>query len=177
MHTRLFVWLDRAFWAVWAIFPVMVWLTLRLVTDQTRLQAELGDAPQGCFAALPIYANLSPLGQTLVLGQIGVDFALLAGMMTIAHRIVRACARDAVFLADTLRAMGWLGGAMVAYAFVELVLGNLLAYALWRSGDLATFEPELLVDFPALAFGLLILTLRLVVRHAIALKRDLDLTI
>lgn len=173
-RARLFVWLDRLFWLVWLLFALAVWQTWRGLTDDSQIRAEIDAA---CLAQVPIFSNLTSLGQGAVVANIGIDFAMLGVMALIAHRIIHRCAIGQVFIDDTLRSMAWLGGAVIGYAFVGLISTNALAYVLHAAGDLQSFQPNLLFDFPAFGFGLLVLTMRLVVGHAIALKRDQDLTI
>ena len=57
---RLFTWLDRGFWLVWAGFPLLIWSVVQaILTAPQQLAAQLPDQA-ACIASLPNIKFIPP---------------------------------------------------------------------------------------------------------------------
>ncbi len=177
VHSRQFVWLDRLCWLAWLVFPFLIWSTYQSLNDANALQAQLPDIDPNCVKSLPQVPSFSPLGKAATFGYLAAQYVIYAVLLALAHLTIHRCAVGKIFVADTLKTLGIAGAIIVAWPFVDLALGNLHALLLYRTGDLKSFTPNYLFDVAPFGVGLLILTMRAVIRHAIALKQDNDLTI
>jgi hypothetical protein len=70
-----------------------------------------------------------------------------------------------------------LGYMLVGVSFFYLLVSIPAQYILHQLGDLKHFEPIFLVDGLALAGGLTFFALRAIIRRAILMQEDIDLTI
>jgi Protein of unknown function (DUF2975) len=176
-NPRHFKLLDRLFWLVWLAFPIIIWLNYAAVLDQSALMAEMPPQASDCAALVPQVANFSGKGKAQVLAYFLTQYAVYAWLLYLAHSAIHRCATGQVFVAGTLDTLKLLGIIIVAWPFFDLVASNLLSYALTLTGDLKQYSPNLLFDVGPFGVGLLILTMRAVLGHAIVLKQDNDLTI
>jgi Protein of unknown function (DUF2975) len=176
-NSRWYTLLDRAFWLIWLFFPLLIWMVLRSANDEAALKEQLPNLDPACLAALPQTANFSTAGLWASNGYIVWQLALYAALLFIAHRTVHRCAQGRIFVDDTLKALHAVGMIIIAFPLVDLILINALAFFLVVTGDLPSFTPNFLFDIAPFGVGLLILTMRMVIQHAIALKQDHDLTI
>ncbi len=177
IQTPTFVVLDRLFWLVWLAFPVLIFLTYRSLSDGNALQAQLPDVDPACVASIPQVANFSVAGKAATFAYYCWQYAIYAVLLAFAHMTIHRCAVGKAFVVDTLRALGVLGAIVVAWPFADLALSNLLAFIVYRTQDVKTFEANYFFDIGPFGVGLLLLTIRTVIAHAIALKQDHDLTI
>lgn len=176
-NPRLFVVLDRLFWLVWVALPIVMWLTYSTVLDQSAVRAELPADASNCADLLPQVALFSRSGKAGVLGYFVFQYAVYAWLLFLAHTAIHRCATGRVFVSGTLDTLKLLGIIIVAWPFADLAASNLLEYALTLTGDLKHYNLNLLFDVGPFGVGLLILTMRAVLGHAIVLKQDHDLTI
>ena len=176
-NPRLFAVLDRLFWLVWLALPVVMWLTYAALLDQSALKAELPEGASNCAELLPQVANFSWGGKASVLAYFLWQYAVYAWLLYLAHSAIHRCAIGQVFVSGTLDTLKLLGIIIVAWPFIDLGASNLLTFALTLTADLKNFSANLLFDVGPFGVGLLILTMRAVLGHAILLKQDHDLTI
>ncbi len=168
---------DRLFWLVWVGLPIVFYTAYREVFSETAIIEQLIDLPANCIEKLPLVANFSSEGQFLVTMYLIVQFAMYAALLWIAHHAIHGYAKGKIFVASTLKTLGILGVFIMAWPFVDLIMTNLLSYGTTRTGDTKVFSPNYFFDFGPFGVGLLIVTLRLVLSQAIAMKQDNDLTI
>jgi len=176
-ETRLFLWLDRCFWAVWLGFPIYAGV---VVSDILRARAMIADTvPETaiCLADLPDPTRFSVSGQVLFWGWITLHFVFYAGVLALGHAVVRDCTRGRIFVAPLIARIKLIGVLVAAYPLLELALANAVAAALAAMGDLPTFAPELAFDVTVLGVGLLLLALASAMAAALRLREDADLTI
>jgi Protein of unknown function (DUF2975) len=176
-RNALFVRLDWLFWLVWLLFLGLIWMTFRSLLDETGVQAQLPDMDLACLQALPLYANYSVTGKSMMILNLLLQFAVYALLLFVAHRTIHRCAAGDVFVADTLKTLGFVGWIILAWPVFDLALTNLTSIVLFETGDLKAFQPSYLFDVGPVGVGLLILSMRLVIDHAIRIKQDHDLTI
>jgi Protein of unknown function (DUF2975) len=176
-NPRLFKLLDRLFWLVWIAFPIVIWQNYTAVLDQSALMAEMPPEASNCAALVPQVANFSGNGKAQVLAYFLTQYVVYAWLLYLAHSAIHRCATGQVFVSGTLKTLKLLGIIIVAWPFFDLAASNLLNYALTLTGDLKQYSPNLLFDVGPFGVGLLILTMRAVLGHAILLKQDHDLTI
>lgn len=176
-ETRLFRWLDRAFWAVWLGFPVYVAV---VVSDILWSRARIEEAMPGmaaCMDDLPDPTRFSAFGQALFWGAIALHFAFYAGILALGHAVIRDCARDRIFVAPLIARLKTVGALVAAYPLLDLALSNGVAAALAATADLPGFVPDLAFDVTVLGVGLLLLALASAMAAALRLRQDADLTI
>ena len=177
-NMKLFKTLDRLFWLVWLAFPVIIWLSYLSVQGQSAdLLAELPPAFAACADALPNITKFSTGGKAAVIVFFLAQFLIYGALLALAHLTIHRFARGQVFVADTLRTLGLLGIIIALWPFFDLLSSNLLGLAVRATGDMKGFAPDFLFDIGPFGVGLLIITLRAALRHAIAMKHDQDLTI
>lgn len=175
-HT-LFMWLDRAFRAVWLAFPVNVWITVREILGQADLLGELAPDQAACVAAIPFVQNLSPAGKRAFWAYFTLSFAFYAALLAMAHGVVRSCARGVLFVTPLIRLLGWIALVVTLFPVADLLLSNFVQALLFGTGDLPVFLPDPAFDVTVLGVGLRLLTIALAMRQAMQLHRDAELTI
>lgn len=176
-ESRLFIWLDRLFWLLWPAFAGMILLAYMATVTGDQQIAASGTIKEECLAQLPRFSAFSAGGKTAYWVLFSFEFLVYGALLALAHLMIHRFARGRVFVADTLSSLKWLGMIVTAWPFYEILSSNGLTYALYRLGDLKLFQPTLVPDLPVFAVGLMILTLYAVMRRAIELKTDTDLTI
>lgn len=174
---RLFTWLDRGFWLIWAGFPLLIWAVVHgTLTAPDQLTAQLPDQA-ACIASLPNVHTLH-IGSKLVFwGTFAVEFALYAVLLAHAHLVVHRCARGQVFVDGMIIILRRIGVIITAFPLLDLFLANLLAATLHATGDVAVFQPSFALDVPVMGVGLLLLAMAHAMRQGVTLQRDAALTI
>jgi hypothetical protein len=66
---------------------------------------------------------------------------------------------------------------LIAFPFADTVLNNIVGFILTLTGDSGLFTTSFLVDIGPIAVGIFVLALMHVLKNAIALKTENDLTI
>jgi Protein of unknown function (DUF2975) len=169
--------LDRLFWVAWAAFPVVFWFAYQGSIDRSAISAQFAGLSDECLKALPVLKDFSSTGKSAIAVYFAQQFGFYGLLLWLAHATLHRCATGTVYVDDTLRTLGLLGLTITAFPFVDLLASNVLGYALVRSGDLKEYSPNFLFDVGPFAVGLLLLAMRIVIAHAIAMKRESDLTI
>ena len=170
--------LDRAFWVIWAAFPVVLWLAYHHTTTAAGTIAESLTAEQAKCASIVVNPlTMSALGQMLFwsLFALGVSFyAVLIGML---HRMVNRFASGRIFVSETLQGVWWMGIFLVVWPFVDTITTNAVLFVLYRTGDVKFFLPNYNVDVGTIAGGVFLMALKFVIEHAILLQSENELTI
>jgi Protein of unknown function (DUF2975) len=169
-ETTLFKWLNRGFWLAWATLAYLILVVCRdawglpymLYNDQTL------SAPIKSF---------SMQGQIVCAVEIALSFAIYIALVFLMHRLIGAVAKGDMLLVKALKTMGLLGYMLVGFSFFCMLVNIPAQYILNQLGDLKHFEPKFLVDGLALAGGLTFFALRAIIRRAILMQEDIDLTI
>jgi hypothetical protein len=174
---RLFVWLNRGFWAIWAGFPLLVWIIVDGIMGAQGRLAELAPDQAACLAELPQIMNFSTLGQTVFWTAFAVEIGFYAVVLAMAHRVIHHCATGRVFMAGMISTLRAIGLAIALFPVAELALGNIAMVAYRATGDLPVYLPDYALDVPVIGVGLLMVTMAAAMRLAARLHRDAALTI
>jgi hypothetical protein len=173
----IFRFLDRFFWVVWVAFPFLIWMTFRSILAENAIITDIGKVSADCAELIPQVGKFSLTGKVFGFAYLASNFAIYAVLLAIAHLTIHRFAQGNIFVANTLRSLGHLGLIIITWPFFDLIASNVTAYAFTLTGDLKIFEPNFLFDVVPFGVGLLILTMRIALQHAISLKQDHDLTI
>lgn len=166
--TKIFKYLDRAFWMVWGALPFLVCIRLYYAFTFAYFNTEGQEIPLMEFSLAGKVLACSFLSVGLIF------YVLLLGFM---HALIRQFQRGSLFVERTLQCMKRIAVVLIGWPFMMLVLFNVTQYGLFRLGDLQEWKPEYDFDLPLIAAGLVILALRLVISHAIELHRDAQYTV
>ncbi len=177
---RRFDWftrLDRAFWVVWLLFALLVVLAYRQASDPGAA-FEVMPGRADCRDLLPHPARMSTAGRTIYWLLFAFQLSIYVVLLTVLHRIIHRFARRQVFVAETLERVWFMGLVLIAWPFLEAVVGySALALLKWF-GDLPGIKiPVPTLDVGPLAVGLFLIAIKYVLEQAIALKTDNDLTV
>jgi Protein of unknown function (DUF2975) len=173
-----FLLLYRFFWLVWLLFLSLIWMVFSSLGQYAAAAyPQLPDLDLACLSALPQYADYSVLGKATVIGNLILQFAVYAALLAVAHWNIYKCSRGEVFVGQTLKTLGFVGWIVLVWPLFDLALTNLTNYAMFVAGDADSFEFGNVFDVGPFGVGLLILSIRLVIEHAISMKQDQDLTI
>jgi hypothetical protein len=174
---RLFIWLDRGFWLVWAGFPWLVWSVVHgTLTAPDQLAAQLPDQA-ACIASLPNVTTLHGWSQVAFWGTFLVENAVYIVLLAHAHLVIHRCARGQVFVAPMITILRRIGAIITGFPVLDLALSNLTNWTLYDMGDTAVFQPSFALDVPVVGVGLLLLAIAYAMRQGVALHRDASLTI
>ncbi|NBZ89413.1 hypothetical protein [Stagnihabitans tardus] len=174
---RLFTWLDRGFWLVWAGFPLLIWSVVQAtLTAPQQLAAQLPDQA-ACIASLPNIATAHPLSQAVFWSAFALENLVYAVLLAHAHLVIHRCARREVFVPPMIAILRRIGVIIMGFPVLDLGLTNLIGWTLHKAGDIAVFQPSLALDLPVLGVGLLLMAIAHAMRLGVALQRDVALTI
>lgn len=173
----LFRWLDRAFWLIWAAFPVLIWLVLRDVMAAPERMAALLPDQASCIAQLPSLATISLLPRVAFWVGVVAEFGVYALLLALAHVVIHRCATGQIFVDGMIRILWRIGMIISVWPVLDLCIANFSNWALYDGGDVATFQPVLALDLPVLGVGLLLVAIAHAMRMAVALQQDAALTI
>jgi Protein of unknown function (DUF2975) len=174
---RAFQMFDKIFWVIWVAFPITFILIWRAITDSTTYTQGLTAQQLSCMKDLPTPLNFSMQGWIIYLFPLATLFAFYGFMIFVFHRMIRRFAMGAAFDEFTLRSMRTLGFLLIGYPFFELLLGYFVSEALQYTGDLKGASATYILDIGTLAAGFFVLALMYVLKNAIDLKSENDLTI
>ena len=174
---RLFTWLDRGFWLIWAGFPFLVWTIVHgTLTAPDQLSAQLPDQA-ACIAALPTVNRLHTWSMAVFWGAFAIENVIYAVLLAHAHLVIHRCATGQVFVGGMITMLRRIGLIIALLPVLDLVLGNLTNWTMYATGDVAVFLPYFALDLPVLGVGLLMLAMAYAMRQAVALHSDAALTI
>lgn len=174
---RLFSRVDRAFWVLWMLFPVAIWLIADDILSAADRYARMAPDQAACAASLPSVGNFSTLGQAAFWLAFAAEFAVYALLMFLAHRVIRRCARGRVLVAEMIAQLRLIGLVVASWPIADLVIGNGLMAFLASIGDMPGFAPALAPDVTVLGFGLLMFVMAQAMAQAVRLREEADLTI
>jgi len=176
-HQLWFRNLDRLFWALWALLPVMVWLAYRANVSLPAIAATLPPEEAHCLKLLPSPLNMSEGGKILFWTLFAFEISIYPVLLFILHRIVHRFATGSIFVVETLASLGLMGAILIVWPFLQTLANNIVIYLLAKRHDLPAWIPTYGVDIGPIAVGILLISLKLVIDHAIGLKAENDLTI
>ncbi len=168
---RVFKRIERGFWLLWAMAPILLWLCVYYSWTYPYSLALDGNG-----RTIPVSAFSFP-GQLLVAIDLFINAGICITLVVCMHRLVRCFARGDMLISTTLRTMNTIAWLMLVYAFLGIPIYNLNIYLLYRLGDVPSWQPVYFIDVMGLAFALTLFALRTLISHAIRLKEDVDLTV
>lgn len=169
--TRIFNNLDRAFWLVWGLLPLIAGVRIYFLFTSAYFN------PDGSSGGeIPIMA-FSLAGKIVVSAFLCVNVILYIALLAYMHILVRQFRRNSLFVDGTLQYMQRIALLMVAWPFIKTVFFNFTSCTLVQLGDVPDWKLQYELDLPLISAGLVILALRLVVSHAIKLHQDAQYTV
>lgn len=170
-ETLLLQRLERYFWGLWALAPFLLSLAIYYTWSYPYVVGKDIATQQA------LVSSFSFGGQLLVGMEMLIHIGLYVALMVLMHSLVRRFTRGQALISATLRTMKNIAWLLLAYAFIGMPLYNLNMYLLFRWGDLPAWEPIYFIDAMSVALALTLLALRILMRHAMQLQEDVDLTV
>ncbi len=168
---RVFKRIERGFWLLWAMAPILLLLCIHYTWIYPYAPPMDGDV-----STIPV-SKFSFGGQGLVAIELFINAGICLTLVVLMHRLVRCFTRGEMLISATLRTMNNIAWLMLFLSLIQIPLYNLNLYLLYRLGDLSAWQPVYFVDAMGLAFALTLFALRALISHAIRLKEDVDLTV
>jgi len=174
---RWFKTLDWAFWVVWLALPVMIGLAAYSLLGQGEPFPGMTDEQARCLKTLPTIGTLSVVGQSIIWALFAFNVSIYFVLLAFLHGMVRRFAQERIFVAETLGSLWWMGVILIVWPFLETCASALSSYALKATGELSFSFYRFNLDVAPIAVGLFLLATEHVIRRAMTLKEDSDLTI
>jgi len=174
---RWFKTLDWAFWIVWLTLPVMIGLSAYSLLDLGEPIPGMTDEQARCLKTLPTIGALSAVGQTIIWTLFAFSVSIYVVLLAFLHGMVRRFAQQRIFVAETLGSLWWMGVILIVWPFLETGAGALASYLLKATGEVQFSVFRFNLDVAPIAVGLFLLATEHVIRRAMTLKEDADLTI
>ena len=163
--------LERCFWGLWALAPFLLCLVIYYTWSYPYVVGKDLETQK------TIVSSFSFGGQLLVGVEVLIHTALYVTLVVLMHSLVRRFTRGQMLISATLRTIKNIAWLLLAYAFITMPLYNFNIYLLFLWGDLPTWEPFYFIDAMSLALALTLFALHILIRHAIRLQEDVDLTV
>jgi hypothetical protein len=169
--------LNYVFWVVWALLPFLFYKIWNLVNNPASFTEGLTPQQVKCMGEIINPATFSMSGTFLYNLPVLSTFAFYIVLIFSFHRMVYRFAKGGAFDSHTLYNMKILGYTLVGYPIFDFALGHFVALMLNYTGELKTYSAPIFVDIGVVAAGFFIIALMIVLRNAIAIKSENDLTI
>jgi hypothetical protein len=175
--TQSFQLLEKVFWVIWVLMPFLFYKLWKLVNDPATYMQGLTPDQVKCMSGIINPAQFSSWGTLIYNLPLIATFIFYVILIFNFHRMVRRFAAGGAFDAFTLRDMKTLGITLIVYPFFDFALGHFVSAALQYTGELKTASEPSFVDIGVVAAGFFIIALMIVLKNAIDLKSENDLTI
>lgn len=170
--TEIFKRLDKAFWVVWAILPIIIGIRLYFLFTYGSFNAE------GSTDAETRIMDFSWPGIVLACCIISIGLIFYISLFAFMHQLIRQFLHGNFFIERTLQCMQRIAFIMLAWPFVKIIILQIFSYGLFLLGDIKEWELQWHgIELSLIATGLVVLALRLVMVHAIELHRDAEYTV
>jgi hypothetical protein len=163
--------LERCFWGLWALAPFLLGLAIYYTWHYPYAFG------QDIEVSKNFVSSFSLGGQLLVGMELLIHTALYVILMGLMHALVRRFTRGQMLISITLSTMKNIAWLLLVSVFIGVLLYNLNLYLLFRWGDLPSWQPLYFIDVMSLALALILLALRILIRHAMRMQEDVDLTV
>ena len=170
-ETLLLQRLERCFWGLWALAPFLLCLAIYYTWSYPYVVGKDVDMQK------TIVSSFSFGGQLLVGVEMLIHIGLYVTLVMLMHSLVRRFMHGQMLILATLNTIKSIAWLLLAYALITLPLYNFNMYLLSRRGDLPAWEPVYFIDVMSLALALTLFALHTLIRHAIRLREDVDLTV
>lgn len=171
MRADTFRWLDAVFWGIWLLAPFLIWQAFEALWSHPYSYEQYGN-----ISAQNV-SSYSTLGKVLVAFAAGVDMLLAATILLLMHRLVRQFKRGELLIVTTLNTMKNMAWVCICMPLIEILLYNLNTYLLYVTGDMPAWQPLYTLKLMLVALGFFLYALYMLIQHAIALQKDVDLTV
>jgi hypothetical protein len=169
--------LDKFLWFCWLGFPAVLAVVYWRVTTLIP-QAMVEAGTQGCLQQLGHPNYISATGRAVFWASFLFRNSIYFILLGVLHRMVRRFISGHVFVEDTLAGLKSLGVILIVWPFIAGASDYMEDTALRALGDLPPDWPApVAVQFGAVAMGLFLLALKVVIEYAIEIKSDQELTI
>lgn len=175
--TQSFKRLNYIFWVVWAFVPLLFYKLWKLLNDPATYTQGLTPEQANCMKDIVNPASFSTLGTFLFNVPLLSAFVFYVVLIFSFHRMVHRFAKGGAFDAFTLRHMKVLGYTLICYPFFDFALGHLISAGLQYTGDMKFASGPPFIDIAVIAAGFFVVALMIVLKNAIDLKSENDLTI
>lgn len=175
--TRWFRVFDRVFWLIWLGFPLMMWLVYQANTDAPQVAEQLPPEYKNCAALLPSPQTMHGLSAAIFWGMFISNFSIYFVVLTVFHVILHRFARGRIYVSETLASLQLVAIVLIVWPFLDALVQSTGLYALHQRGDLPLNTPRMVIDIGPVAIGVFLLAIKHMLKHAIALKSEHDLTI
>jgi hypothetical protein len=165
-----FKWLDAMFWGIWLLMPFIIWQDVNPIWSLPYSYEEYNVGP-------PNVAAYSTQGKVLVYLATGLDSLFDLLILSLMHRLVRQFKRGELLIETTLCTMKYMACICITMPVVEILFYNLNGYLLYRLGDIPAWQPLYALQVMLVALGLFLFALQMLIQHAVALQKDVDLTV
>ncbi len=169
--------LNYVFWVVWAFVPILFYRLWSLLNDPETYTRGLTREQVSCLTDMVNPAAFSTIGTFLYNAPLISAFVFYIILIFSFHRMVYRFANGSAFDVFTLRYMKVLGYTLIGYPFFDFALGHLVSAGLQYSGDTKIANGPPFIDVAVIAAGFFIIALMIVLKNAIELKSENDLTI
>lgn len=171
MRADTFRWLDAVFWGIWMLTPFLIWQSFEAIWSHPYSYEQYENI------STQHVASYSALGKALVAFALGVDMLLAATILLLMHRLVRQFNRGELLIVSTLKTMKNMAWVCICMPLIEILLYNFNTYLLYAIGDIPTWQPLFTLKLMLVALGFFLYALYMLIQHAIALQKDVDLTV
>lgn len=170
-ETLLLLRLERCFLGLWVLAPFLLSLAIYYTWSYPYVVGKDVETQK------TLVSSFSFGGQLLVGVELLIHVGLYVTLVVLMHSLVRRFARGQMLVCATLRTIKNIAWLLLAYACIAMPLYNLNMYLLSRWGDIPTWEPIYFIDAMSLALALTLFALHILIRHAMRLQEDVDLTV
>lgn len=169
--------LNYLFWVIWACVPILFYKLWTLLNDPATYTRGMTPEQASLMKDVLNPAAFSPLGKFLLNLPLLSAFVFYVILIFSFHRMVFRFANGGAFDAFTLRHMKILGYTLICYPFFDFALSYVVAAGLAYTGDTKFATGAVFVDIAVVGAGFFIIALMIVLRNAIDIKSENDLTI
>ena len=164
--------LDAVLWFIWLLAPIYIFIAIKSTWSAPYIDTGL-DLTKKVLAVSAYSFN----GQLLIADGLVFEIAFYVLILLLTHLLVRQFIKGEILISATLTTMKRLAYLFIIMPLALFVIYNLNLYLLYKFGDLPIWEPHYQPDLVAFAIGLLFLALHILIKHAVALQKDIDLTV
>jgi hypothetical protein len=174
---RWIAFLDKFFWLLWILLPISIAAFVYYLNLPETFMPTMTPEQVACAKAFPNPTTFSFWGKVMFWLPIAVLFGFYTLLMGILHRTIHNFATRPMFVDDTLRSMQHLAVALIVYPFVQSLVGMLTSYGLTITDGIPAQYISFIPDVAVIAVGVFLLAVKYVLKNAIDLKTENELTI
>jgi Protein of unknown function (DUF2975) len=169
--------LNYVFWVIWALLPFLFYKLWLLLNDPAIFTEGLTPEQLNCMKDIVNPASFSTVGTFLYNLPLLSAFVFYFILIFSFHRMVLRFANGGAFDSHTLNNMKILGCTLIGFPIFDFALGYFVSAGLQYTGDMKSATGPVFIDIGVVAAGFFIIALMIVLRNAIAIKSENDLTI